>query len=88
LTKQSATAVILCAFGIHNIKEVSRSQLHSATRLYCTSEEKKNLSKCDKKDDLIVPLASLLLREGIISVKDEADMKNLSRDDILKEKPF
>ncbi|XP_065918726.1 uncharacterized protein [Dysidea avara] len=49
LTKQSATAVIFCAFSINNIRNVSRSQLYSAARLYCTSEEKKNLSKCDKK---------------------------------------
>lgn len=88
LSKQSATAVILCAFSKHNIKEVSRAQLHSATKLYCTSEEKKRFSKCDKKDDLIIPLASLLLREGIISITDEADMANLSIDDVLKTKTF
>ena len=90
LSKESATAVILCAFGIHNIKEVSRSQLHSAMRLYCTGEERKNLSKCDKKDDLIIPLASLLLWEDIVGIKEdsEASIDNLCRDDIEKKKTF
>jgi len=59
-------------------------------RLYCTGEERKNLSKCDKKDDLIIPLASLLLWEDIVGIKEdsEASIDNLCRDDIEKKKTF
>jgi len=88
LTKQSATVIILCAFGVHQIKEVTRSQLQSAMRLYCTdAEQKKNLSNLSK-EDFILPLASLLLKESIVGIKEGADIRVLNRDDVTKEKPF
>ena len=88
LTQQSAGVVILCAFEVHHLKEVSRGQLQSATRFFTkNSEYKKTINKAEKAE-LLLPLARSFLREGIINIRDGADVSKLTRNDVMKEKTF
>ena len=77
----------MCAFGAHNIKEVSRAQLVSAAKFFLDSETKKSLTKADKIQ-YARPLAAALLHNKIVVVQKGADIKDLSRDQVTKEATF
>ena len=76
------------AYSVHSVKEITRKQLQSAVRHHSTAEQKKLIAKADKKQ-LLLPLASALIREGIIKIKEGANsMGELTVTDVCKEKSF
>ena len=78
--------VVMCAFGAHSLKNISRFQMASAAR-YFMSDQTKFITKADKYQ-LIKPLAKAFINKGIVVVKEGADMEKLKRDDVNKEKTF
>ena len=76
----------MCAFEAHTFKDISRSQLASAAKFF-TAEERQYISKADKHQ-LVGPLASALIKKGIVAIRDGANMQHLLRSDISKEKTF
>ena len=83
----SAEAVVLTAFGAHFFKEVSRSQLESASKSLLPLDVTQQLKKRDK-GDFIIPLAEAFLKKGIVKLTEGANLKNLAREDIKKVGPF
>lgn len=79
--------IIITAFAVHFIKEVSRSQLQSASRTLLSGEERNRLQKLEKSE-FILPLAKAMINQDIVKVRRGADMKSLSRSDVEKMKPF
>ena len=76
----------MCAFETHTFKEISRSQLASAAKFF-KAEERPFITKADKHQ-LVGPLASVLVKKGIVAIRDGANMQHLVRSDITKEKTF
>ena len=75
----------MVAFGAHAIKEVSRTQLAGAIKLYASAGQKKDLLKLDKKE-MILPVAEIFIRNNIIKLHADIDIysKNFSRDKVVK----
>ena len=88
LTQQSATVIILCAFGVHNLKEVSRVQLQSACRFFNRDQKERKLITKAEKSELLIPLARHFIREGIVVVQGGVDISHLNRNNVTKEKTF
>ena len=87
MSELNARTIVMCAFGAHSYKEISRSQLASAAKYFSKGEEKKMMAKAEKQQ-LIVPLASIFIRENIVTIREGADLTNLSMDDVCKEGTF
>ena len=88
LNQKSTGVVILCAFEVHSLKEVSRGQLQSAARFFAKNPEyKKSITKAEKAE-LLLPLATSFLREGIVAIRNGADKSFLTRNDVSKVKHF
>ena len=68
------------------MKEISRSQMASAARFFM-SDKKKFFMKAEKYQ-LVNPLAEVFIKKRIVVVKEGADMDNLKRGDVTKEKTF
>ena len=51
------------------------------------AEERPFIAKADKHQ-LVGPLASVLVKKGIVTIRDGANMQHLVRSDITKEKTF
>jgi len=83
MSNTSAEAVVLTAFGAHFLKEVSRSQLESAAKSLLATNVLTNLKKADK-GDFIIPLAEALIKHKIVKVVEDADWKQLGRQDLEK----
>ena len=77
----------MSAFGAHNIKEISRTQLASAAKYFLPAQEKKELLKSDKAQYLL-PLANAFIKNKIIILSKGADKSNLTLDDVKKEGTF
>jgi len=77
----------MCAYGALSIRSISRTQLASAGRLFLKGDERKWVTKADKQQ-LINALAPWFIQSGIVIVKDEADVKQLSSNDVIKEGTF
>ena len=73
----------MCAFGAHTFKEISRAQMASAAKFFKAG----CIQKADKHQ-LVVPLASVFLNEGIVMIRDGADIEHLVRNDVSKVKTF
>ena len=84
LSHKSAEVIIMCAFGAHMIKEVTRSQMTSALKFFSGP---RHLQKSDKSQ-LTMPLAMTFLDKKIVAIKDDADPENLSRNDVTKSGTF
>ena len=80
---QSVEAVVLTAFRVHFLKEISRGQLDSAAKSLLTWDLQHQLKKADK-GDFIIPLAKAFIRKGIIKLAAKANFNNLAREDIRK----
>lgn len=78
--------IVMCAFGAHSFKEITRSQLASAAKFFM-KDNKKNISKAEKHQ-LVGPLASVFIDRGILVVRDGAKIDDLTRSDVSKEKTF
>jgi hypothetical protein len=87
LTQKSASMVVMTAFAVHFLKEVSRSQLQSAARKLLTKEEKNRLQPLEKSE-FILPLAKAFIMKKVVEIKKGADQQALSRDDLKKISPF
>ena len=77
----------MCAFDAHHFKEISRGQLASAARFFLKGEERKSVPKADKYQ-LVSLLAPVFLRKGIVALQEGADVDNLCRNDVVKERTF
>jgi len=82
-----AELIVMVAFGVHFIKEVSRSQLQSAAKSLLSRDERKKIGHGAEKHHFFIPLAKALLHSGIIELSDQP-MKPLTRNNITKKKPF
>lgn len=87
LTQKSGSVIVMVAFAVHFIKEVSRSQLQSASRNLLSAEERKRLQSLEKIE-FYIPLAKAMVERGIVKVRQGANIKSLSRSDVEKMKPF
>ena len=81
MTMRNASVVVMVAFRAHAIKDITRTQLAGAVKLYAAPGERKELLKLDKKD-MIPEVAQMFQREGIVSV--QGDAKEFSCDNIIK----
>ena len=80
----------MCTFEVYNLKEVIRGQLQSAAKYFMKKAKsvKSTISKADKKQQLLIPLAYIFIREGIVIIQEGANIYNLTRNDVTKEKTF
>lgn len=83
MSQKSAEVIVMCAFGAHTIKEVSRSQMASAVKFFLEVAERKHLKTADKSQ-LVKPLAMAFVKKKIVIVKEGTNMDDLSRCDIYK----
>ena len=86
LMPESVKLIIMCAFGAHSFKEISRSQLVSAVKHHI-HENKRNIAKLEKQQ-LVEPLAAVLIEKGIITIREGAASNSLKRSNIFNAKPF
>ena len=87
LSEDSARTIVMCAFGAHTYREVTRTQLASAIRYFTKGEERKTLTK-KEKHELVSPLARMFLKKEIVTIRKEANLNNLSVQDVNKEGTF
>ena len=64
----NASMVVMVAFNSHSLKEISRTQLAGIIKLYGTPDEKRELLEYNKRR-MISPVANMLIREKIVTVK-------------------
>ncbi len=75
--------IITAAFEAHQFKDVSRSQMASATKSICPLSVRKTLKGADKTS-LMLPLAAALAANNKVEVRSGANLSNLSRGDATK----
>ena len=76
--------MVMITFGAHSIKEVSRTQLAGAIKLYALAGEKKDLLKLDKRE-MILPVAQIFIRHKIVKlVHTDIHSKDFSHDKVFK----
>ena len=81
---RNAAIIVMVAFGAHGIKEVSRTQLAGAIKIYASAGEKKDLLKLDKKE-MILPVAEIFIKNKIVKlVHTDIYSKDFSRDKVFK----
>jgi len=85
LSVQDAEVVVMVAFGVLFMKEVSRSQLQSAAKSLLSREERKRIGSGADKSQYLIPLANALRANGIIEISGK---QPLSRNGVKKIKPF
>lgn len=83
LNTKSAGLIIAVAFNSISIKDITRSQLLSASKTL-----KLNLKYSLSKEDYVKPLAKCLIETGYINIKKGKSFQNLTRTDIIRVKPF
>ncbi len=83
MSLKSAEVVVMCAFGAHFIKEVSRSQLCAAAKTLLPKEERRYLQGAEKTK-FLKPLAEVFVGKAIVAIKHGADVENLTREDVDK----
>ena len=76
----------MCAFGAHTIKEVTRSQMASASKFFLGAADRQICK--GEKSQMMKPLAMAFLNKKIVVVKGDADYNDLSRGDVAKEGTF
>ena len=86
MSQKSAEVILMCAFGAHFMKEVSRSQLSAATKTLLPVNERKILHGAEKSR-FVKPLAAQFIIK-IVSVKCGAMIQNLVREDVTKQGTF
>ena len=60
--------VVMVAFDVHSLKEISQTQLAGVIKLYGTPDEKRELLECNERR-MISPVANILIREKIVAAK-------------------
>ena len=78
MSLKSAEIIIMCAFGAHFIKEVSRSQLCAAAKTLLSKQECRRFRGAEKSK-LLKPLAKVFLEKKIVSIEHEGDLESLTR---------
>ena len=79
----NAAVLVVVTFGAHAIKEISRTQLAGANKLYASAGEKTFL-KLDKRD-MILPVAQIFIRQKIVKlVHTDIHSKDFSHDKVFK----
>ena len=73
----------MCAFGVHFIKEVSRSQLYAACKSMLPKEERKKLYGAEEQK-FLKPLGIEFLKKKIVTFEKGSDLNNLSRNSVSK----
>ena len=71
------------AFGVHFLKEISRSQLQSAAKSLLQRASMKELKGGDKAT-FLRPLALAFIEKGIVKIKKKDKVGELVRDDVRK----
>ena len=87
MSQESANIIIMCAFGAHSLKEVSRGQLASAAKFFLKGTERKLVPKADKHE-LVSLLAPFFIQSGVVAIRDGASSQDLERDDVTNEGTF
>ncbi|KAL5474081.1 hypothetical protein EMCRGX_G028655 [Ephydatia muelleri] len=80
---KSAEVIVLQAFGVHFLKEVTRQQLVRAINNHLPQNAERKALLTAPKTSLLKPLAQGLLAKKIIQINSGADVCDLTRDDIL-----
>lgn len=83
ISLKSCEVVVVCAFGSHFLKEVSRSQLCAAAKTLLPKVERSTLHGTEKCN-FIKPLAKIFLEKKIVSINKDARIENLTRKDVKK----
>eukprot|EP00731_Ephydatia_muelleri_P004054 Em0002g230a len=83
LSVKSAEVIVLQAFGVHFLKEVTRQQLVRAINNHLPQNAERKALLTAPKTSLLKPLAQGLLAKKIIQINSGADVCDLTRDDIL-----
>ena len=79
---KSAEVIIVSAFKVHFLKEVTRQQLLGAINCHISPDKRKNFHTMSKSA-LLMPLAKALLSKQLIVLEDDCDLQNIKRDDII-----
>ena len=79
LTIKGAEIIILSAFRVHFLKDVSRGQLQAAA----TTLRVKGIASLDKKN-MLIPIANAIVKKGIVIIKENVSLAKIRREDIKK----
>ena len=83
LSVKSAEVIVLQAFGVHFLKEVTRQQLVRAINNHFPQNAERKALLAAPKTSLLKPLAQGLLAKKIIQINSGDDVCDLTRDGIL-----
>ena len=79
---KSAEVIIVSAFKVHFMKEVTRQQMLGVINCYISPDKRKHFHTMSKSA-LLMPLAKALLSKRLIVLEDDCDLQNIKRDDII-----
>ena len=82
MTQKSGAVIVVTAFSSHFLKEISRTQLLSAAKILIPQNKKKYSTF--EKNDFLLPLGKAFVEKAIVKIREGADVKNLSRNDVEK----